>query len=173
MDFAGGDVLTYLRVDRIQHLMPASDGLDNFVGIGGPDEGLWLLVVVGDEALIPQRHYSAPPSADPAASVRRPAATQGSPLVRFAATPLILRRLTFQGRYSPFERFHWCGSSWHKSGAYDWLLDDRQVDDCREHAEQNSEPPNDIIRAGALEEEPAEPHPKKTADLMAEERKAK
>jgi hypothetical protein len=48
---AGGDVLTYLRVDRIQHLMPASDGLDNFVGIGGPDEGLWLLVVVGDEAL--------------------------------------------------------------------------------------------------------------------------
>jgi hypothetical protein len=31
--------------------------------------------------------------------------TQGSPLVRFAAAPLILRRLTFQGRYSPFERF--------------------------------------------------------------------
>jgi hypothetical protein len=102
---AGGDVLTYLRVDRIQHLMPASDGLDNFVGIGGPDEGLWLLVVVGDEALILQRHYSARPSADPAAPVRRPALTQGSPLVRFAAAPPILRRLTFQGRYSPFERF--------------------------------------------------------------------
>ena len=67
----------------------------------------------------------------------------------------------------------WCSSSWRESGAYDWLLNDRQVDDCREHAEQNREPPNDIIRPGALEEEPAEPHPKKTADLMAEERKAK
>ena len=66
----------------------------------------------------------------------------------------------------------WCSSSWRESGAYDWLLNDRQVDDCREHAEQNREPPNDIIRPGALEEESAEPHPKKSADLMAEERKA-
>ena len=48
----------------------------------------------------------------------------------------------------------WCSSSWRESGAYDWLLNDRQVDDCREHAEQNREPPNDIIRPGALEEEP-------------------
>ena len=67
----------------------------------------------------------------------------------------------------------WCTSSWRESGAYDWLLNDRQVAYCREHAEQNREPPNDIIRPGALEEEPAEPHPKKTTDLMAEERKAK
>jgi hypothetical protein len=37
--------------------------------------------------------------------LHRPALTQGSPLVRFAAAPLILRRLTFQGRYSPLERF--------------------------------------------------------------------
>ena len=47
---AGGDVLTYL-VDRIQHLMPTIGGGDDFVCIGGPDEGLWLLVVVGDEAI--------------------------------------------------------------------------------------------------------------------------
>jgi hypothetical protein len=31
--------------------MPTIDGGDDFVWIGGPDEGLWLLVVVGDEAI--------------------------------------------------------------------------------------------------------------------------
>jgi len=31
--------------------MPAIGGGDDFVWIGGPDEGLWLLVVVGDEAI--------------------------------------------------------------------------------------------------------------------------
>jgi hypothetical protein len=30
--------------------MPTIGGGDDFVWIGGPDEGLWLLVVVGDEA---------------------------------------------------------------------------------------------------------------------------
>ena len=51
----------------------------------------------------------------------------------------------------------WCTSSWRESGAYDWLLNDRQVDDCREHPEQNREPPNDIIRPGALEDLPHTP----------------
>ena len=31
--------------------MPTTGGGDDFVWIGGPDEGLWLLVVVGDEAI--------------------------------------------------------------------------------------------------------------------------
>ena len=31
--------------------MPTIGGGDDFVWIGGPDQGLWLLVVVGDEAI--------------------------------------------------------------------------------------------------------------------------
>jgi len=31
--------------------MPTIGGGDDFVWLGGPDEGLWLLVVVGDEAI--------------------------------------------------------------------------------------------------------------------------
>ena len=31
--------------------MPTIGGGDDFVWIGGPGEGLWLLVVVGDEAI--------------------------------------------------------------------------------------------------------------------------
>jgi hypothetical protein len=31
--------------------MPTIGGGDDFIWIGGPDEGLWLLVVVGDEAI--------------------------------------------------------------------------------------------------------------------------
>ena len=31
--------------------MPASDGGDDFIRIGGPDEGLWALVVLGKEAV--------------------------------------------------------------------------------------------------------------------------
>ena len=31
--------------------MPTIAGGDDFVWIGGPDEGLWLPVVVGDEAI--------------------------------------------------------------------------------------------------------------------------
>jgi hypothetical protein len=31
--------------------MPTIGGGDDFVWIGGPDEGLWLLVAVGDEAI--------------------------------------------------------------------------------------------------------------------------
>jgi hypothetical protein len=31
--------------------MPTIGGGDDFVWIGGPDKGLWLLVVVGDEAI--------------------------------------------------------------------------------------------------------------------------
>ena len=40
-----------LLVDRIQHLVPASDGGDDAVRIGGPDEGLRVGIVVGDEAV--------------------------------------------------------------------------------------------------------------------------
>jgi hypothetical protein len=32
-------------------LIPTIGGGDDFVWIGGPDEGLWLLVEVGDEAI--------------------------------------------------------------------------------------------------------------------------
>ena len=38
-------------MDRIQHLVPASDGGDDFVGIGGPGEGLGIAVGVGEEAV--------------------------------------------------------------------------------------------------------------------------
>ena len=31
--------------------MPALDGGDDLVGIGGPGEGLWLLVVLGEETV--------------------------------------------------------------------------------------------------------------------------
>ena len=31
--------------------MPTIGGGDDFVWIGGPDEGIWLLVVLGDEAI--------------------------------------------------------------------------------------------------------------------------
>jgi hypothetical protein len=31
--------------------MPTIGGGDDFVWIGGPDEGLWLLVVIGDQAI--------------------------------------------------------------------------------------------------------------------------
>jgi hypothetical protein len=32
-------------------LLPASDGGDGFVGIGGPGKGLWRLVGLGEEAM--------------------------------------------------------------------------------------------------------------------------
>ena len=38
-------------MDGIQRLVPAFDGCDDFVGICGPDEGFWLLVVLGEEAV--------------------------------------------------------------------------------------------------------------------------
>jgi hypothetical protein len=47
--------------------MPAIGGGDDFVSIGGPDEGLWLLVVVGDTIValgmyeIPSWGNSTPP----------------------------------------------------------------------------------------------------------------
>ena len=40
-----------LLVDRIQHLVPSSDGGDDFVGIGGPDEGLGIGVGLVEEAV--------------------------------------------------------------------------------------------------------------------------
>ena len=35
----------------LRHLVPAFDGGDDFVGIGGPCEGLWHLVCLGEEAV--------------------------------------------------------------------------------------------------------------------------
>ena len=49
IDFSGFEDL--LTVDGIQRLVPALDGGDDLVGIGGPGEGLGLLVVLGDEAV--------------------------------------------------------------------------------------------------------------------------
>ena len=36
---------------RAQHLAPSGGGGNDFIGIGGPDKRLWLLVVVDDEAV--------------------------------------------------------------------------------------------------------------------------
>ena len=36
-------------VDRIQRLVPSSDGGDDFVWISGPCEGLWLFIVLIEE----------------------------------------------------------------------------------------------------------------------------
>ena len=38
-------------VDRISHLMPAPDGGDDLIEVGGPDEGLGLGVVLIEEAI--------------------------------------------------------------------------------------------------------------------------
>jgi hypothetical protein len=47
-----GPARDHLRlVDGIQHLVPAFDGGDDLVGIGGPGEGLGLLVVLSKEAV--------------------------------------------------------------------------------------------------------------------------
>ena len=32
-------------------MVPAPDGGDDFIRIGGPDEGVWALVVLGEEAV--------------------------------------------------------------------------------------------------------------------------
>jgi hypothetical protein len=38
-------------LDRIQHLIPAFDGCDDFVRVGGPCEGLWHLICLCEEAV--------------------------------------------------------------------------------------------------------------------------
>ena len=38
-------------MDRIQHLVPSSDGGDDFVRVLGPSEGSWISVGFGEEAL--------------------------------------------------------------------------------------------------------------------------
>src|SRR6266404_1526403 len=52
-------------------------------------------------------------------------------------------------------------------------LDDRQVDQCRQNAEQDRQPPDRSVRAVLLEHDAAEQHAEKTPDLMAEKRKTK
>ena len=37
-------------VDCFDHKLPTVDGIDDVVWISGPDEGLWVLVGLGDEA---------------------------------------------------------------------------------------------------------------------------
>src|ERR1700716_2123725 len=49
------------------------------------------------------------------------------------------------------------------------LLHDRQIDHSRKHAEQDREPPDEVIGAGALERKAAEQDAEEAADLMAEE----
>src|ERR1700687_6003162 len=51
-------------------------------------------------------------------------------------------------------------------------LDDRQVDQRRQHAEQHREPPDRPIRSELLEYDTAEQHAKEAADLMADEGKS-
>ena len=40
-----------LLVDRIQHLVPAPDGGDDFIGVGGPGEGRGLPIVLFEESI--------------------------------------------------------------------------------------------------------------------------
>src|ERR1700757_2214671 len=42
---------TFNLVDPLLHLPPAIDGGNDFVGIGRPDEGLWFIVRLGEEAV--------------------------------------------------------------------------------------------------------------------------
>ena len=46
-----GDPEEIELVDRIQHLMPASDGGDDFIGVGGPGEGRGLPIVLFEESI--------------------------------------------------------------------------------------------------------------------------
>src|SRR5260370_41425220 len=56
----------------------------------------------------------------------------------------------------------------HRGDARDRLLHDRHIDQRREHAEQDRQPPDHIIRAGAVEHDAAEPDAEKAADLVTE-----
>ena len=38
-------------MDRIQHLVATPDGGDDFVGVGGPGEGFWVVVGFPQEAV--------------------------------------------------------------------------------------------------------------------------
>src|ERR1043166_2238104 len=52
------------------------------------------------------------------------------------------------------------------------FLYNRQIDDGGEHAEEYREPPDRVVRAGALEHDAAEPNSEEAADLVAEEGEA-
>src|SRR5262249_15347401 len=56
------------------------------------------------------------------------------------------------------------------SGPRHRLLDNRQVDESGHHAEQDGAPPDDVIRAGSLVQQPAQIDSERPAHLMAEER---
>src|SRR6187549_3508562 len=49
------------------------------------------------------------------------------------------------------------------------LLDDRQIDQSGDHPERDRSPPDDVVGAGALIQQPAEPDAEETAHLVAEE----
>src|SRR5579871_2691912 len=53
------------------------------------------------------------------------------------------------------------------------LLDNRQVDHCRQHAEQDREPPHHVVGPGALIGDSADQDAQEAADLMTEEREAR
>src|SRR5206468_2420986 len=49
------------------------------------------------------------------------------------------------------------------------LLNDRQIDNGRDHAEQHTQPPHDVIGTGPLEQHTTKIDAEEPADLMAEE----
>ncbi len=51
IDFTGFTPLLDRLVDRIQHLVPAPDGGDDFIGVGGPGEGRGLPIVLFEESI--------------------------------------------------------------------------------------------------------------------------
>src|SRR5437763_3062066 len=64
------------------------------------------------------------------------------------------------------------GSGRLRNRAWHRRLDDRQVDQCREYAEQHGKPPDRPVRSEALEHDTAQPHAEEAADLMADEGKS-
>src|SRR4051794_27165916 len=52
-----------------------------------------------------------------------------------------------------------------------WRFHDRQIDQRRQHAEEDREPPQRRIRPELLEHDAAKPYSKEAADLMADEGK--
>src|SRR5262245_60881516 len=78
-------------------------------------------------------------------------------IVLFGASAMPLGTLSCRGRGWPCDR----------------LLDDRQIDDGRDHPEQHTQPPYNVVGTGPFEQHTAEIDSEEPADLMAEERNAK
>ena len=69
-----------MLVERLQHLLPARDGGEDVIGIGGPGEGLWVFIVLGDVAVdggLEVDKGAEDPALEPAPGERREEALHG------------------------------------------------------------------------------------------------